>query len=126
MRLIPRRKRIWLLALLSVALVGLASIWWATSEKSDFEKLYDEIKVGMTVSEAGWLLQNDSLEIIDEGNGSATSPSPESHFGWMRDGERIIAEFKYDRLTEKEFKPLPIVERLRRLWRRMFKSNPPF
>jgi hypothetical protein len=112
MRLIPRRKRIWLLALLSVALVGLASIWWATSEKSDFEKLYDEIKVGMTLSEAGWLLQNDSLEIIDEGNGSATS--------------RIIAEFKYDRLTEKEFKPLPIVERLRRLWRRMFKSNPPF
>jgi hypothetical protein len=123
MRLIPRRKRTWLLVLLGVAIVGAAVIWWAASEKSDFEKLYEQIRVGMMSREVGDLV--DSGPFPNRPNFIGMEGDPYVRF-WTNDGEQINLDFKDNRLIGKSFIPLDARGRLRRLWTHCFKSRPPF
>jgi hypothetical protein len=117
---IPRRKRTWVLVLLGVAIVGAAAIWWTASAKSDFEKRFDRIERGMDVDELQAIL----------------GPRWKlSELGVLR--FRLILNDENDetlnleidnngRIGRKEFKPAPIISRLRRWWQRTFNSAPPF
>ena len=60
MRIIPRRKRTWLLVLVGVAIVGV-SLWMAASEKSEFERRYDRIPLGVSFEEVSSLMEPGSL-----------------------------------------------------------------
>jgi hypothetical protein len=124
MRLIPRRKRTWALVLLGVAIVTSVSLWLeATSYKSDFEREYDRLKIGMTIPETLAVMAHSSTLAslsLDDG------PWPYLRCGVTDEGEHITLVFENDLLTEKEFRPLGARYRLRRLWTRCFKSSPPF
>jgi hypothetical protein len=124
MRIIPRRKRTWMLVLLAVAILGAASILWtANADKSDFKMRYDRLSVGMTIPEALAVMTDNAamagLAVEDQ-------PTPSMQFGWTDDGEHIELTFRDCRLAEKKFRPLPHIERFRRWWTRCFKSKPPF
>jgi hypothetical protein len=122
MRLIPRRKRTWLLVLLGVAVVGAAAVWWAASEKSNFEQEFDRLRIGMSIPKALALMAADggSVDTVAQG------PLSYTRFGWINDGEHITLVFKNEKLAENEFKQSGIRHRLRRLWTRCFQSQPTF
>jgi hypothetical protein len=119
-----RRKRALLFALLGVVIVGSAATWWAALEKSDFEKQYEQIKVGIMSPEVQILI--DSSPFVGRPNFSGMEGDPYVRFIWTDDGEQIILDFKDNRLIGKGFVPLDTRGRLRRLWARCSKSKPPF
>lgn len=61
MRLIPRRKRTWLLVLVTLAVVFCAATWWVGTEKSDFERKFDQIEIGMTFEEVATLMSSTAI-----------------------------------------------------------------
>ena len=50
MRLIPRRKRTWLLAALALLVVAGVAVWWVATAKSEFERQFDNLKMMEIVS----------------------------------------------------------------------------
>jgi hypothetical protein len=117
-----RRKRVWLLALLVLAIVVGASIWSAATEKSEFGRQYERIPLGVSFEEVSNLMEPGSLFSIHK----EFLPSARTRCDWTDDGEHFILTFENNKLTEKEFKPLAGIDKLRRMWGRRFKSNPPF
>jgi hypothetical protein len=122
MRLVPRRQRTWLIALLGLAVIAGASIWLLASAKSDFEKRFDQIPYGISVEEAMRLMEPDIPFSIHK----VFLPAPYVRVEWTDDGERFFLNFESERLTKKEFAPLTGVNRLRRSWGRVFSFAPPF
>jgi hypothetical protein len=120
MRLIPRRKRTWLLVLLGVAIVGAAGIWWSALSKSEFERKYDQLKLGMSYEEST------SIVVTDPARQLLAFAHKRQRFAWVDDGEVITLDFENDRLTRTQFKPAGAIERLGQLWFRCFNSAPPF
>jgi len=128
MRLIPRRKRTWLVVLLSVAIVGAAGMWWVVTAKSDFERRYDQIKGGLNASEARYVIES-GLSSNPICSRDFTVQLMYDRFVWANDGERIVLTFESGidgQLITQEFTPLPPIEKLRRQWRRTFRFEPPF
>jgi hypothetical protein len=126
MRLYPRRKRAYLLALVSVVIVGTAAIWWAVYSKSDFERRVDQIKLGMIVHEIQVVMESDQLAQMT----SVTAHSFESLQSyravvWDEAGEQVALDFDHGRLSAKYFTRLPTVARLRLYWLKIFRSGPP-
>jgi hypothetical protein len=123
MRLIPRHKRSWLLVLLVVAIVDAAAIWWAASEKSEFERRFELVKIGMRLGETIASMEPDILARI--------SPLNENVSGYRYavsddGGEHAAFDFEGGRLTRKTFTLPTGIERLLRWWTRVFGSKPPF
>jgi hypothetical protein len=123
MRLIPRRKRTCLLVLLGVIIVGAAGIWWAATAKSDFERRFGRVELGMTSQEVANVLNQEKVAMSPGyfgPNGNARVA-----FGVMDGGEQVDLEFKGNKLVRKAFERSPMTERLRRWWHRTFNSVPP-
>jgi hypothetical protein len=110
--------------LIGAAVVGAASIWLAASAKTDFEKRYDGTKIGMPFVEALAMVEMDGALV--ESTSFSDGQKRHARYVVTNEGEQAELVFVDDQLTEKEFTPSPGIERLRRLWSRGFKFDPPF
>jgi hypothetical protein len=59
-RLILRRKRTWLLVLLTLVDVLVGPVWWVMTETRDFERKVDQLKLGRSFEEALVVIEPDS------------------------------------------------------------------
>jgi hypothetical protein len=122
----PRRKRTWLLVLLGVVIVGVASIWWAASAKSDFERRVGEIELGMSIQEIQVVMKSAQLAQMI-GDNIELGAIPVRCVVWDEDGDEQLAfDFEKGRLASKQFARLTGINRLRALWRKWFRFAPPF
>jgi hypothetical protein len=125
MRFIPRRKRTWLLAVLALLIVMGGAIWWAASEKSDFERRFDKIKIGMPNEEAVILMGTARPSPVIWQDSPDSSPIVVG-CDWTEEGEQATVVVNEGRITAKDFTPLDARGRLRRMWTRVIGSKPPF
>ena len=86
----PRRKRTWLLVLLGVVIVGVASIWWAASAKSDFERRVGEIELGMSIQEIQVVMKSAQLAQMI-GDNIELGAIPVRCVVWDEDGDEQVA-----------------------------------
>jgi hypothetical protein len=121
-----RRRRVLLLALLMLVLVAGVLAWWAATTKSDFEKQYDRLELGMTYVEVRTVMRADQLQCVFSG-GIIVGTRSYSRMAWADDeGERVAIVLDGGRVAVKEFTPIPMIERARSYWLRVFRKMPPF
>jgi hypothetical protein len=121
MPLFPRRKRIWLLATLALLVIVGTSLWWIVTAKSEFERHFDRVTIGMSIQEACAVMESEMPTAR-----SRVQFLPQA-FAYAENGES--AEFRLDRterIMAKFFNRPATIERLRRLWTRTVGNNPPF
>jgi hypothetical protein len=127
MRLIPRRKRTWVLVLLGVAILGAWAVWWAATAKSDFERTFDQIEVGMSTEEVSAVMSSgQAARNLNANWNRMRHKGPLGQIIWDDAGEKIVLDFEDGQLASKGFTPLHARGRLRWLWTHCFKSAPPF
>jgi hypothetical protein len=124
MRLTPRRKRTWLIAVLALLFIAGAPIWWVATEKSGLERFRDRVDIGMGIKD---------LIAIKHPTGATLNarcdsglPKAAGRLVWDDWGEQLTLEFYDNRLMVKEYTPASSIQRLRRTWHRAFGSRPPF
>jgi hypothetical protein len=126
MRLIPRRKGAWALVLFAVAFLGVAGILLVALTKSDLERRFDQIMPGMSLSEAKSIIGPQRPGKISKWLDIDGRPSEQTRIIWSIGGESITLVFENDQLTQKDYVPITGIEKLRRLWERIFKTKPRF
>jgi hypothetical protein len=126
MRLFPQRKLAWARVMLGAAIVVAGSILLITSQKSDFERLYDQIKVGIPIQDLMNVMGQERLASVGVWYDQGEQEPAGHHFDWVNDGEQISIRFKGGSVAEKNFTPLGARGQLRRLWVHTLKSAPPF
>jgi SmpA/OmlA family protein len=124
MRLVPRRKRWWLLIGLAVSLgVG----WWLLTRPTELELKVARVRAGMTRDEVVSILgspdTNENMRDFDRGRFDEIDWA----MTWDRPNEFAVVVFhRDDKVSRKHYQKLTLIERLREMWGERFGSPAPF
>lgn len=125
MRILPRRKRWYLVA--ALVPLAIAAAFWIDSRPTKLKRQFDGIQVGMTREQAVAVLGTPDLQenYSDE---PATKPNePDRAAAWERGREYVVLVFDIEgRVLVKRYHRMSMTEVIRELWVKTFNRAAPF